>query len=78
MKEAQELFQKLFIYDEDLLVSTRVYEKLERKISAIKAELITYHRRDDKEDSAWFTIELIEKILNEDYFTDIATKVDEK
>jgi len=42
---------------------------LKKKLGAIKAEIITYHRRDNKESTAWFTIELIEKILSGSYFT---------
>ena len=40
-----------------------------RSLSAIKAEIITYNRREhNQRESAWITIELIEKVLDGSYF----------
>lgn len=40
------------------------------KIKAIELEVETYHKRNDKEKTAWVTIEIIEKILDGSYFND--------
>lgn len=63
-----ELLEKLFTTDGDLVKSTGEYERLERMVHAIRAELITHHRRENPEKGAWFTVELIVKIISGDYF----------
>ncbi len=66
MKDDQELFNKLFKINGDLIVSTGIYEDVKRRLRAIKAEITTYHKRSDKESKAWFTVETIEDILKMD------------
>lgn len=39
------------------------------QIQAIRTEIETYHKREGKEDTAYLTIELIDKILDGSYFT---------
>ena len=38
--------------------------KANEKINAIETEIKTYHQRNNKEKSAWLTIEIIEKIYS--------------
>ena len=64
MKDDSELMNKLFRTEGDLIISTGEYEKLKRMIHAIRAEIVTHHRREKPKRDAWFTVELIEKILS--------------
>ena len=48
--------------------------KTNKKIQAIESEIQTYHKRNNKEKSAWVTIELIEKILDGSYFDPICSE----
>lgn len=68
MKDDSELMNELFKTEGDLIISTGKHERLEKMIHAIRAEIITHHRRDKPKRGAWFTVELIEKILSGKYF----------